>query len=387
MRFFILLSFFITSTTTFLLPAPTSLTVRSVTVSDVRCSSLLYNKKKSSKSKKATPSKGFGAVLKSLTPTFKYTGTITPHPQSPTCTIPDTVKSNSLPSYHKTSIPHQPNNLPWQIEKKSPQDIQKMIKAGHIARQVLDAAGRAVKPGITTDQIDKIVHEETIKRGAYPSPLNYHGYPKSCCTSINEIICHGIPDSRPLENSDILNIDVTCYFEGFHGDCSEMFFVGEVEEEGRRLVQVTYDCWVMAMEWVKPGRKYQDLGGIIEDYVSKEGYTTVRSFCGHGIGSTFHTTPNILHYKNSEPNGTMEPGHTFTIEPMICEGTNKHVTWPDDWTAATADGKRTAQFEHTLLITEDGCIPLTGKIETSMKQEWEEKSEVHKGFWMGTTQK
>ena len=129
------------------------------------------------------------------------------------------------------------------------------------------------------------------------------------------------------------------------------------------------------------------MGGIIEDYVSKEGYTTVRSFCGHGIGSTFHTTPNILHYKNSEPNGTMEPGHTFTIEPMICEGTNKHVTWPDDWTAATADGKRTAQFEHTLLITEDGCIPLTGKIETSMKQEWEEKSEVHKGFWMGTTQK
>lgn len=350
---------------------------------------MLHNKKKPSKGAKKGPQagKGFGAVLKSLTPTFKYTGTITPHSQSPPRPIPSTVLS--LPSYHKTSIPHQPSQLPWQIEKKSEEDIAKMKKAGRIAREVLDAAGRAVRPGITTDEIDAIVHSETISRNAYPSPLNYHGYPKSCCTSINEIICHGIPDSRPLQPEDILNIDVTCYYDGFHGDCSEMFIVDKdkVDEKGKELCQVTYDCWVLAMEYVKPGRKYQDIGAIIEDYVTSRGYTTVRSFCGHGIGSTFHTTPNILHYRNSEPNGVMEIGHTFTIEPMICEGTNKHVTWPDDWTAATQDGKRTAQFEHTLLVTEGGCVPLTGKIEGSMKQEWEEKSEIHKGFWEGSVGK
>jgi methionyl aminopeptidase len=243
-----------------------------------------------------------------------------------------------------------------------------------------------VRAGITTDEIDNIVHEETLKRGAYPSPLNYHGFPKSCCTSVNEVICHGIPDDRKLEEGDIINLDITCYLDGFHGDCSEMFFVGsEPDEKTKDLLQTTYDCWVQAMNFVKPGNDYKDIGGIIEDYVSAKGYTSVKNFCGHGIGAVFHTNPNIYHYKNNEPNGQMAVGNTFTIEPMICEGTSQVLNWPDDWTATTRDGKRTAQFEHTLLVTPDGVEALTGKIETSPIQFWEKESAIHKGIWLGTS--
>jgi len=266
---------------------------------------------------------------------------------------------------------------------KSASDIAKMSAAGALARTVLDAAGRMAKPGVTTDEIDALVHSMTVEAGAYPSPLNYHGFPKSCCTSVNEVICHGIPDSRPLADGDIVNIDITCYLDGFHGDCSEMFTVGSVDQAGHDLIQATYDCWVKAMLFCRPGRKYQDIGAIIEDHVTPLGYSTVKTFCGHGIGSTFHTTPNILHYRNREPAGVMEAGHVFTIEPMICEGTADHVTWPDDWTAATKDGRRTAQFEHTLLITDDGCVPLTGKAEGCLEQVWEERSEVYDGFFKG----
>lgn len=198
-----------------------------------------------------------------------------------------------------------------------------MKAAGRVAREVLDIAGRAVRAGITTDEIDNIVHEETLKRGAYPSPLNYHGFPKSCCTSVNEVICHGIPDDRKLQEGDIINLDITCYLNGYHGDCSEMFVVGEADEKAKNLLQTTYDCWIKAMEFVEPGKDYKDIGGIIEDHITERGFTTVRNFCGHGIGSTFHTNPNIYHYRNNEPNGKMAPGHTFTIEPMICEGSGK----------------------------------------------------------------
>ena len=163
-----------------------------------------------------------------------------------------------------------------------------------------------------------------------------------------------------------------------------MFTVGTVDPAGLDLIQATYDCWLKAMLFCKPGRKYQDIGAIIEDHITPLGYTTVKSFCGHGIGKTFHTTPNILHYRNQEPAGIMEVGHVFTIEPMICEGTNEHVTWKDDWTAATKDGGRTAQFEHTLVITEGGCVPLTGKREGGMEQIWEGRSEVCKGFFEGS---
>jgi methionyl aminopeptidase len=154
--------------------------------------------------------------------------------------------------------------------------------------------------------------------------LNYHGFPKSCCTSVNEVICHGIPDDRPLKAGDLINLDITCYLDGYHGDCSEMFVVGgadALDDAARHLLQTTYDCWISAMSIVQPGKEYKEIGGIIEDYVTSRGLTTVKNFCGHGIGSVFHTTPNILHYRNNEPNGQMAVGHTFTIEPMICEGT------------------------------------------------------------------
>jgi len=219
---------------------------------------------------------------------------------------------------------NKPQMLPWIIEVKKPDEIEKMKAAGRVAREVLDIAGAAIAAGITTDEIDNIVHAETLKRGAYPSPLNYHGFPKSCCTSVNEVICHGIPDDRKLENGDIINLDITCYLNGYHGDCSEMFVVGgDTDDESKRLLQTTYDCWIKAMEFVQVGRDYKDIGAIIEDHVTERGFTTVKNFCGHGIGSVFHTNPNIYHYRNSEPNGQMAVGHTFTIEPMICQGTCK----------------------------------------------------------------
>ena len=222
--------------------------------------------------------------------------------------------------------------------------------------------------------------------GAYPSPLNYHGFPKSCCTSVNEVICHGIPDDRPLVDGDIVNLDITVHLNGFHGDCSEMFYVGDSpDEKTKDLLQTTYDCWIKACNIVKPGTDYKEIGGIIEDYVEARKFTTVRNFCGHGIGSVFHTNPNILHYRNNEPNGQMAAGHTFTIEPMICEGSNKPLSWPDNWTATTTDGGRSAQFEHTLLITPDGVEALTGKNEDSSLQFWEKESKIHQGVWLGTS--
>lgn len=311
---------------------------------------------------------------------FEFAGKCRPGKQTPRRGVPTSIM---LPDYAKDSIPKGKGpRLPWQVDVKTEEDIEGMRVAGRIAREVLDAAGRLVKPGISTDDVDKLAHDFTVSKGAYPSPLNYHGFPKSVCTSVNEVICHGIPDTTSLlEEGDMVNIDVTIYFNGYHGDCSEMFTVGEVDQAGKELLQVTYDSWVKAMDFCEPGRPYKDIGGIIEDYVSQFGFSTTRQFCGHGIGSIFHTTPNILHYRNKEPNGVMQPGHTFTIEPMINEGTDKVLFWPDKWTATTADGGRSAQFEHTLLMTEDGVVPLTAKVEgSSMEQFWEKSTT---GFYAG----
>uniref|UniRef100_A0A6V1URZ5 Methionine aminopeptidase n=1 Tax=Heterosigma akashiwo TaxID=2829 RepID=A0A6V1URZ5_HETAK len=312
--------------------------------------------------------KGFGEKPKKKG--FKYTGTTVPGVISPKREVPDHIMK---PPYADDGDPKSDRGglFPWDIEVKTAEDIEAMRISGRIAREVLDIAGKAVKAGITTDEIDRIVHEACIERNAYPSPLNYHGFPKSVCTSLNEIICHGIPDSTVLKDGDILNIDVTVYHGGYHGDCSEMFCVGEPDAAAKDLVQVTYDAWQEAANFCKPGRPYKEIGGIIEDYVTKRGYTTVPDFCGHGIGKVFHCNPNVLHYKNNEPCGKMEPGHVFTIEPMICEGTARNVMWPDKWTAATADGKRTAQFEHTFLLTATGVEALTAKLPDSPKQFWE----------------
>jgi methionyl aminopeptidase len=325
---------------------------------------------------------------------FVYAGTIRPHEQSPMRIVdPGTVVS--LPDYATDGIPKKRNaSSSGIIEIKSPQDILKMRAAGKVARQVLDIAGSLIASSqpagciITTDEIDAVVHAACIERRAYPSPLNYRKFPKSCCTSVNEVICHGIPDSRPLQYGDIINIDITCYLDGYHGDCSEMFVVGgkeALDDDGKKLLQTTYDCWIKSMELVKPGVNYNVIGRCIEEYIVPRGYSTVKSFCGHGIGQVFHMAPNIYHYTVNQPLDTIQAGHVFTIEPMICEGLGDPYMWQDNWTATTVDGKRSAQFEHTLLVTPDGVEALTGKLEGSPLQFWEEESSVRKGFWLGTS--
>jgi methionyl aminopeptidase len=241
------------------------------------------------------------------------------------------------------------------------EEIEGIRRACVIGREVLDIAGRAVRIGITADELDKIVHDETVKRGAYPSPLNYYNFPKSVCTSVNEIICHGIPDCRPLEDGDIVNLDISVYKDGYHGDLNETFFVGNVDEDSVRVVQCAYECLQNAINTVKPGVLYRTLGEQIHNVAKKHKCSIVKTYCGHGIGKLFHTTPNVPHYAGNKAKGTMKVGHVFTIEPMINLGQSGDVTWPDGWTACTIDGKRSAQFEHTMVVTETGCELLTGR--------------------------
>lgn len=259
------------------------------------------------------------------------------------------------PPYADTGIVNRWN----ESAVKSPDVVVRMRVAGTIAAEVLRLAGQAVKPGITTDEIDAYVHQLCIERNAYPSPLNYSGYPKSVCTSVNEVICHGIPDSRTLEDGDIINLDVTCYIGGVHGDTNATFLVGDVDDEGKHLIRITEECLWRGIEAVHPGRPLSDIGKAIETRAKQDKLGVVRAFIGHGIGEQFHTDIQILHYYDSRNNTIMRPGMTFTIEPMITLGTWQHRMWDDEWTAVTADGKRTAQFEHTLLVTETDVEVLT----------------------------
>jgi methionyl aminopeptidase len=237
--------------------------------------------------------------------------------------------------------------------------LARIRRACAAAAEVLAEGGRAVRPGITTDELDRIVHEAYIARGGYPSTLNYHGYPKSLCTSVNEVILHGIPDARPLEDGDIVNLDVTIFLDGMHGDCSATFLAGEVDEPSRRLVRVTRECLELGISAVRPGRPISEIGRAIERHATAHGYGVVRAFCGHGIGEDFHMEPQVLHYHEPRARTVMEEGMVFTIEPMLTAGRPEHVVWPDGWTAVTADGGRAAQFEHTILVTGDGAEILT----------------------------
>jgi methionyl aminopeptidase len=203
------------------------------------------------------------------------------------------------------------------------------------------------------------VHEETIKRGMYPSPLNYYNFPKSVCTSINEIICHGIPDARPLEDGDILNIDVSAYLGGFHADLNEMVFVGTPDETSVRLVHCTYEAMMAGIKTVEKGALYKHVGDAIEARAALDGFGVVRNWNGHGTGVLFHTTPTIAHYANNKSTGIMQVGHVFTIEPMLNEGTFREIMWPDRWTVSTQDGLRSAQFEHFMVVTDKGYELLT----------------------------
>jgi methionyl aminopeptidase len=243
---------------------------------------------------------------------------------------------------------------------KTPEIIERMRHSGAVAAEVLALSGEMVAPGVTTEEIDVYVHDLFVERGAYPSTINYHHYPKACCTSVNEVICHGIPDSRALVEGDICNIDVTGYIGGVHGDTNATFFVGDVDPESRRLVEVTEEAMWRGIEAVRPGRPLSDIGRAIEDRAKRDRLGVVRAFVGHGIGEQFHNDIQVLHYYDSRATTIMRPGMTFTIEPMITIGTINYRVWDDDWTAVTADGKRTAQFEHTILVTDDGADVLTG---------------------------
>ncbi|MBM4554907.1 type I methionyl aminopeptidase [Rhodococcus hoagii] len=245
---------------------------------------------------------------------------------------------------------------PW---VQTPETIEKMRVASKIAAQALQEAGKAVARGVTTDELDRIAHEYMCDHGAYPSTLGYRGFPKSCCTSLNEVICHGIPDSTVIQDGDIVNIDVTAYIDGVHGDTNATFLAGDVSEENRLLVERTHEATMRAIKAVKPGRELNVIGRVIESYANRFGYGVVRDFTGHGIGETFHNGLVILHYDQPNVDTIIEPGMVFTIEPMINLGTVDYDIWEDGWTVVTKDRKWTAQFEHTIVVTDEGNEILT----------------------------
>jgi methionyl aminopeptidase len=245
---------------------------------------------------------------------------------------------------------------PW---AQPPEVIEAMRGAGKIAAMALAAAGDAVRPGVTTDQIDALVHEFVCDHGAYPSTLGYKRYPKSCCTSLNEVICHGIPDSTVIQDGDIVNVDVTAFINGVHGDTNATFLAGDVDEEVRLLVERTREATERAIRAVRPGRQLNVVGRVIESYARRFGYGVVRDFTGHGIGRSFHSGLVVLHYDEPQVDTVVESGMTFTIEPMITLGTTDYDIWDDGWTVTTKDKRWTAQFEHTVLVTDDGAEILT----------------------------
>jgi methionyl aminopeptidase len=245
-------------------------------------------------------------------------------------------------------------------EVKDAETIEKMRFAGRIAAQAMGAAAAAITPGVTTDELDRIGHEFMLDHGGYPSTLGYRRFPKSLCTSVNEVICHGIPDDRPLEDGDIVNIDITVFIGGVHGDTDATYLCGDVDEESRLLVERTHEAMMRGVRAAVPGREINVIGRVIESYAKRFGYGVVRDFTGHGIGTAFHSGLVIPHYDAAPHYNTIiEPGMTFTIEPMLNLGTPDWDMWDDDWTVVTKDRRRSAQFEHTLLITDTGAEILT----------------------------
>jgi methionyl aminopeptidase len=244
-------------------------------------------------------------------------------------------------------------------EVKDAETIERMRVAGRLAAQATQLAGEHCKPGVTTDEIDRVVHEFLVDHGAYPSTLGYKGFPKSLCASVNEVVCHGIPDTTVIEDGDIVNIDVTAFIGGVHGDTNATFLAGDVDEESRLLVERTREATMRAIKAVRPGRELSVVGRVIESYAKRFGYGVVHEYTGHGIGRSFHGGLVVLHYDDPDVHIPLEPGMTFTIEPMITVGSSENEKWADDWTVVTRDGSRTAQFEHTILVTGDGAEILT----------------------------
>jgi methionyl aminopeptidase len=244
-------------------------------------------------------------------------------------------------------------------EVKDEDTIARMRVAARLAAQALAEVGRHVRPGITTDELDVVGHDFLVAHGAYPSTLGYRGFPKSLCTSLNEVICHGIPDSTIVQDGDIVNIDITAYIDGVHGDTNATFLAGDVDEESRLLVERTYEAMMRGVRAVAPGRALNVVGRVIESYARRFGYGVVRDFTGHGIGTAFHSGLVVPHFDDPRATLVMEPGMTFTIEPMLTLGTYDYEIWDDGWTVVTADRLRSAQFEHEVLVTADGAEILT----------------------------
>lgn len=246
------------------------------------------------------------------------------------------------------------------ITLKTPEEFEKMRVAGRLAADVLTMIGPHVKPGITTNELNTLCHDYIVNvQKAIPAPLNYHGFPKSICTSVNHVVCHGIPNDKPLQNGDIVNIDVTVIKDGYHGDTSKMFCVGEVAPHAKKLIQITQECLYLAIKMVKPGVKLGDIGATIQAHAEKNRYSVVREYCGHGIGKIFHEDPQVLHYGTKGTGLEILPGMTFTIEPMINAG-KRHVNLlKDEWTVVTKDHRLSAQWEHTMGVTENGVEVFT----------------------------
>lgn len=237
--------------------------------------------------------------------------------------------------------------------------IAAMRRAGRAAAEVLAACADRIRPGVTTDELDGVAHAAYIARGGYPSTLNFHGYPKSLCASVNEVVCHGIPDDRKLVDGDLVNLDVTIFLDGVHGDTNATYAVGKLDRESARLIRVTRECLQLGIAAVRPGRPFGDIGRAIEPHAHEHGYSVVRRYGGHGIGAGFHEPLHVPHHADADATRIMEPGMCFTIEPMLCIGDYEIEEWDDDWTVVTADGRRSAQFEHTLVVTAEGCDVLT----------------------------
>jgi len=289
---------------------------------------------------------------KTREPSFGKYAIVKPREISKQKSVPDNIPR---PSYYKTGEPSESIPHP---EIKNNKQIEGMRQSCRLAANILQAVGKSIKVGQRTDEIDTLVHNLSIKSGAYPSPLNYRNYPKSVCTSVNNVACHGIPDNRPLEDGDIINVDITVFYKGYHGDCSKTFLVGTVDDQGKLLVEATEVCLEEGIKMCKPGVHFRDIGYGIEKKATELGYTVIPAFLGHGIGSYFHGPPEIFHTRNNYP-GKMRPGMTFTIEPILTQGEELIDILDDNWTAVTADDARTAQFEHTVLITDSGVEILT----------------------------
>ncbi len=304
----------------------------------------------------------------SLFDNYNFTGPLRPVYTITTSQVqvkcPDNIIS---PDYAITKIPTSEfkEKTTTNINVYNTKEIAKIRHASVIGREVLDIAGKSIKIGVTGEEINTIVHNACIERNAYPSPLNYLGFPKSVCVSVNEVICHGIPDSRPFEDGDIINIDVSVYVDGYHSDLNETFMLGTVDKDSYRLVKASFLALKAAADMIRPGTFYRDLGTQITKIAGQNQCSVVKSYAGHGVGKVFHGNPQIPHYAKNKAIGIMRPGHIFTIEPMLNLGSWRDETWPDKWTVVTSDGKRSSQFEHTFLVTNTGCEILTARPGTS----------------------